>query len=106
MPDVVPEMRRQVLHNLVAIQSTVLLSRNSTKIPIGYRKLELILTTLSGCLLSIERVEDQEQVIEILRATSRKLGLWESGLTETVVKQARRAIDELVGDLEAKESAA
>jgi len=46
-------------------------------------------------------VEDQEQVIALLRGTSRKLGLWEAGLTETVVKRARRAIDEMVDALEA-----
>jgi len=101
MPDVVQETRRRVLHNLEGIQSAVLLSRKSTKIPTGYQKFELVLTTLSGCRHSIERVEDQEQVIEILRDASRKLGLWEIGLTETAVKRARRAIDEMVDTLEA-----
>jgi hypothetical protein len=99
-------MRRHVVHNLDGIQSAVLLSRNSTKIQTRYQKFELVLTTLSGCRQSIERAEDQEQIIEILRAVSRKLGLWEAGLTETVVKSARRAIDEMVGYLEAKQSAA
>jgi hypothetical protein len=106
MPDVVQETRRRVLHNLEGIQSAVLLSRKSTKIPTGYQKFELVLTTLSGCRHSIERVEGQEQVIEILRDASRKLGLWETGLTETVVKRARPAIDEMAGDLEAKMRAA
>jgi hypothetical protein len=106
MPDVVEEMRRQVLHSLEGIQRAVLLSRNSTKIPTGYQKFELVLTTLSGCRHSIERVQNQEQIIEILREASRKLGLWEAGLTETVVKHARRAIDKMVDDLEAKIRAA
>jgi hypothetical protein len=106
MADVAQEMRRHVLHNLDGIQSALLVSRNSTKLPTGYQKFELVLTTLSGCRQSIERAEGQEQIIEILRGASRKLGLWEAGLTETAVKRARLAIDEMVGDLEAKESAA
>ena len=106
MPEAVAETRRQVLDNLEGVQSAVLMARNSTKVPTGYQKFELVLTTLSGCRHSIERMEDQDQVIVILRDTSHKLGLWEAGLTETVVKRARRTIDEMADDLEAKIRAA
>jgi len=102
MPDLAQEIRRRILNSLEAAQSAVLTARNSTKIPIGYENFELVLTTLSGCRHSIERLLDQGQIIEILRGASRTLSLWQAGLSETVVRSARLAIDEVMGELEAK----
>src|SRR5215831_2837809 len=105
MPDVAQEIRRRILNSLEAAQSAVLTARNSTKIPTGYESFELVLTTLAGCRHCIERVLDQEQIIEILRGASNTLSLWQAGLTETVVRSARLAINEVMGDLEANEPA-
>ena len=102
MPDVAQGARRRVLNSLEGIQSVVLTARNSTKIPTDYQTFELVLTILSGCRHSIERTQDQEQIIEILLNTSDRLRLWQSGITETVVRSARVAINETVADLERK----
>jgi len=59
MPDLAQQIRRRILNSLEAAQSAVLTARNSTKIPIGYENFELVLTTLSGCRHSIERLLDQ-----------------------------------------------
>src|SRR5215469_15795660 len=106
MPDVAQEVRRRILNSLEAAQSAVLTARNSTKIQTGYENFELVLTTLAGCRHSIERVLDQEQITEILRAASKTLGLWQAGLTETVVRSVCLAITEVMGELEAKKPAA
>jgi len=105
MPDVAQEIRRRILNSLEAAQSAVLTARNSTKVPTGYENFELVLTALAGCRHSIERLLDQEQIIEILRGASNTLSLWQVGLTETVVRSARLAIDEVMGDLKAKKPA-
>jgi hypothetical protein len=102
MPDIAEETRRRILDNLEATQSAVLTARKSTKIPTGYQNFELVLTTVSGCRHSIEGAHDDEQLIEMLRKAWEKLGLWEAGLTETVVRAARLAINEAVANLEAK----
>jgi hypothetical protein len=102
MPDLAQETLHRVLNILEGVQRAVMTARNSTKIPTGYQNFELVLTTLAGCRQSIEGAHDQEQLIERLRKASEKLGLWEAGLTETVVRAARLAINEAVADLEAK----
>ena len=102
MPDVAQEIRRRILNSLEAAQSALLTARNSTKIPTGYENFELALTTLAGCRHSIERLLDQGQIIEILRGAANTLSLWQAGLSETVVRSARLAIDEMMGDLDAK----
>jgi hypothetical protein len=101
MPDFAQETRRRILNNLEGVQSAVLTARNSTKTPTQYFD-ELVLTTLASCRHSIEQVHDQEQIIEILNKASDALGLWQAGLTETVVRSARLAINELPADLEQK----
>jgi hypothetical protein len=75
MPNRAQETRRRVLNLLEEVHSAVLTARKSTKIPTGYQNFELVLTTLSGCRHSIELVQDQEQIIEILDEASDKLGL-------------------------------
>jgi hypothetical protein len=101
MSEVAQEIRRRILNSLEAVQSAVLTARNSAQIPTGNNNFELILTTLAGCRHSIERMLDREQIIEILRGASNSLSLWQAGLTETVVRSARLAINEVMGELEA-----
>jgi hypothetical protein len=100
MPDLTDEMRCRVLDTLEGVHSAVLTARNSEKLPTGYQNFDLALTISSACRYSIERVRDREEIVAILRQTSRKLSLWASGRAEPAMKSAHRAIDEMVADLE------
>ena len=110
MPDVASETRRRILNILEGVQSAVLTARNSTKMPTGYRKFELVLTTLADCRHSIERMQDRERdrdlIILMLRDASDTLRRWQAGITEIAVRSACLAINEIVADLEAKKPAA
>ena len=110
MPEVASETRRRILNILEGVQSAVLTARNSTKMPTGYRKFELVLTTLADCRHSIERMQDRDPdrqlIIVMLRETSDTLRRWQTGPTETAVRSACLAIDEIVAELEAKKPAA
>jgi len=105
MSDVTHETHRRILHNLEGAKRAVLTARNWRNIPTRYQNFELAISILSGCRVSLERMRDREQITNMLRDASDRLGIWQVGRAETAVRSARLAIKETIADLEAKKPA-